>query len=212
MKTEFQPNAAPQILPPLPSETLKNFKILLASNSPRRRELLGLIVPAFEIAPSREVNEIYPSSLEARKVPAFLSQLKAKAYLSDLQPDQLLITADTVVILDGRILGKPHNEAEACLMLKELSGRHHTVVTGVTLSSKEKCVTFSEATDVHFGELTEHEIRDYVERYKPLDKAGAYGIQEWVGAAAIKGIDGCFYNVMGLPLHALYTQLKSFHK
>lgn len=200
----------PGALPPWPNKSLENYNILLASNSPRRRELLGLILPSFAIAPSRDVEEVYPAELPAADVPAFLSRLKASAYKEDLADRDLIVTADTVVIVDGEIMGKPKSHDDACAMLKRLSGRAHTVITGVTLTTAEKMHTFSEATDVHFAALSDDEISEYVERYKPFDKAGSYGIQEWIGAAAIRRIDGCFYNVMGLPLHALYEQLKSF--
>ncbi len=195
---------------PLPSAGLRGRHILLASNSPRRRELLGMILPEFGIAEAREVDEIYPDGLPADEVPVYLSRLKASAY-SDLLDDDLsllLITADTVVILDGCILGKPRDRSDAVAMLESLSGKTHTVVTGVTLSSAGGCESFSERTDVHFAPLTRGEIEAYVDSFRPYDKAGAYGIQEWIGAAAISGIEGCFYNVMGLPLHALYSFLR----
>lgn len=200
------------VTPPLPSPEYEDKTILLASNSPRRRELLHLIVPEFEIAESRDIDEKYPAGLSPEEVPAFLSRLKASAYRDVLLPHEVLVTADTVVILDGRILGKPHSIGEAVEMLRSLCGRTHTVVTGVTLTSLEgkKCDTFSEHTLVTFAQLSDSEIEAYVERYRPLDKAGAYGIQEWFGAAGISRIDGCFYNVMGLPLHALYEHLRSF--
>lgn len=203
---------SPAIMPPLPSQSLKDINILLASNSPRRRELLGMIVPSFEIAVSKDVREEYPADLAPEKVPEFLSKLKAAAYRDILMPDELIITADTVVILDGEILGKPHGKEGAREMLRRLRSKTHTVVTGVTLTSLsgKKEDTFSESTEVTFGELSDREIDIYVERYMPLDKAGAYGIQEWIGGAAIKSINGCFYNVMGLPLHALYLHLKDF--
>jgi len=200
------------VLPPLPSPEYHNINILLASNSPRRRELLGLIVPGFEIASPREVDEVYPSDLEAKDVPAYLSKLKAQAYADLLAPHELIITADTIVIANGKIMGKPHDAAEAAGMLHTLEDATHTVVTGVTLMSLEgkKIDTFSETTQVTFGHLSDEEINRYIEIYRPFDKAGAYGIQEWIGAAAIARIDGCFYNVMGLPLHTLYSHLKSF--
>lgn len=216
MVREFNPQGVvtseDRTLPPLPSPAYENVKILLASNSPRRRELLGLIVPKFEIAPSREIEEIFPPGLAAEDVPAYLSRLKASAYKDTLTPDTLLITADTVVLFDGEILGKPKDHAEAVAMVSRLSGRTHTVVTGVTLSSLggKKQDTFSEKTAVTFANLSNDEIEEYVIRFKPFDKAGAYGIQEWIGAAAIVGVDGCFYNVMGLPMHALYSHLKNF--
>lgn len=199
-------------VPPMPSEAYTHRRIVLASNSPRRRELLGMVVPAFETAPSRDIDETYPASLAPEKVPEYLSQLKARAYDDLLSEDVLLITADTIVLLESRILGKPHTEKEAVEMLMALSGRTHTVVTGVTLSSAsgKKSDTFSVKTQVRFGALEQSEVEEYVRRFRPLDKAGAYGIQEWIGAAAIEGIEGSFYNVMGLPLNALYCHLKDF--
>lgn len=215
----------PAAVPPLPSPAFACKTVMLASNSPRRRELLGLILPAFTIAPRRDIDEAYPADLAPADVPAYLSRLKADAYADLLTPDTLLITADTVVISEpsefsessessesSKILGKPRSEAEACAMLRSLAGRTHTVVTGVTLrsGSGRRDETFSETTRVTFGPLTDSEIAQYVARYRPLDKAGAYGIQEWLGAAAIARIDGCFYNVMGLPLHALYRHLTAY--
>ncbi len=186
------------------------MKILLASNSPRRRELLKMLVPDYAIAESRDVEEVYPQDTPLHEVAPYLSRLKAKAYKDCLVPDEVIITADTVVINQGRLMGKPHSEAQALEMLKSLMGRTHQVVTGVTLTSAHHTETFSETTDVTFDTLSDQEIADYVHNYRPLDKAGAYGIQEWIGAAAITGIRGCFYNVMGLPLHALYLHLKNF--
>ncbi len=209
----------PAAVPPLPSPAFAGKTVMLASNSPRRRELLGLILPEFSIAPRRDIDEAYPADLAPAAVPAYLSRLKADAYADLLTPDTLIITADTVVISEpsefsesSKILGKPHSEAEACAMLRSLAGRTHTVVTGVTLrsGSGRRDETFSETTRVTFGPLTDSEIAQYVARYRPLDKAGAYGIQEWLGAAAIARIDGCFYNVMGLPLHALYRHLTAY--
>lgn len=167
-----------------------------------------MITSDFKIADSREVDEVYPSLMAPEKVPQYLSQLKASVYLDDLHGDDVLITADTVVILDGHILGKPHSRDEAVEMLMKLQNRTHTVVTGVTLSTVNGWQSFSQTTEVDFDTLSHEEIEHYVDTYKPFDKAGAYGIQEWIGAAAIKGIRGSFYNVMGLPVHALYTALK----
>lgn len=214
MSVEYNPGEKQAVRPPYPSEEYKDIKVLLASNSPRRRELLGLVVPEFSIAAARDVDETYPDTLEAHSVPAYLSALKASAYKDLLEPGELIITADTVVLLDGEILGKPHSRQGAIEMLERLSGRTHTVVTGVTLTSLsgKRTDTFSEETRVSFGTLERKEIEEYVDRFRPFDKAGAYGIQEWVGAAAIKGIDGCFYNVMGLPLHTLYEHLKTFFR
>lgn len=183
--------------------------LILASASPRRRELMKMIADDFDIAAGKDVNETYPESLEPEKVPEFLSRLKAAAYRDDIKsPDDVLVTADTVVIIDGRILGKPASRQEAIDMLSCLSGRTHHVVTGVTLTTQAQTVTFSQTTAVHFDKIATADIITYVDRYRPYDKAGAYGIQEWIGAAAISGIEGSFYNVMGLPVHALFKHLR----
>lgn len=207
---DFRKEDSAGVVPPLPSEKYSTVKIVLASNSPRRRELLGMIVPHFELAESRDIDESYPSTLDAHLVPEFLSKLKADAYSADLESGELLITADTVVISRGKILGKPKNVDDARRMLNDLRNATHTVVTGVTLRSLEQSTSFSESTEVTFGNLTDEEIDNYITLYRPFDKAGAYGIQEWIGGAAISGIKGCFYNVMGLPLHALFEHLKTF--
>ncbi|MDE7375450.1 MAG: Maf family nucleotide pyrophosphatase [Muribaculaceae bacterium] len=188
------------------------MRLLLASNSPRRRELLRLIAPDFAIASMHDIDETYPPTLPTAEVPLFLSQLKAKAYSADLVPGEVIITADTVVINDGKILGKPHTDEEAVNMLMSLMGHTHTVVTGVTLTSTEKTDSFAESTEVTFDTISKNEIEWYVQNYRPLDKAGAYGIQEWIGCVAISSIKGCFYNVMGLPLHTLYEHLRRFGK
>ena len=185
-------------------------RVILASNSPRRRELLAMIIPHFDVELLSGVDESYPDSLEAYKVPEYLSRLKSDAYTGLLSAGDVLITADTVVIVDGDILGKPQGRDEAIAMLKRLSGRKHCVVTGVTLRDDIHSLSFSAKTEVEFATLTDDEIADYVDAYRPFDKAGAYGIQEWIGAIAIKGIDGSFYNVMGLPVHALYRHMKEF--
>lgn len=193
-----------------PQMQITKMKILLASNSPRRRELLKLLVSDFAIAESREVDETFPKDMPLPEVPKYLSRIKAEAYKDCLVPDEVIITADTVVINKGKLMGKPKDIPDAIDMLNSLMGHTHTVVTGVTLTSSEKTETFSESTEVTFGFLGQQEIENYVNNYRPLDKAGAYGIQEWIGAAAIQGIHGCFYNVMGLPLHTLYLHLKNF--
>lgn len=183
--------------------------LILASASPRRRELMKMIADDFDIAAGKDVNETYPESLEPEKVPEFLSRLKAAAYRDVAKsPDDVLVTADTVVIIDGRILGKPASRQEAIDMLSCLSGRTHHVVTGVTLTTQTQTITFSQTTAVHFDKIATADIITYVDRYRPYDKAGAYGIQEWIGAAAISGIEGSFYNVMGLPVHALFKHLR----
>lgn len=200
---------APEAQPPMPSPAFENRRVLLASASPRRRELLGMIVPHFEIISGRDVAESYPASLSAAEVPAYLSRVKASAYADILGKNDILITADTIVVLDNTILGKPADADDACRMLRALASRTHIVITGVTITAPDMSDTFTESTRVSFAPLDSNEIARYVERFRPFDKAGAYGIQEWIGAAAISRIDGCFYNVMGLPIHALYNHLKA---
>lgn len=189
---------------------MNNYIILLASKSPRRQELMQLLDLKFEIPDPIEVEETYPLTLPPEKVPEYLSQKKAAAYLSSLKENEILVTADTVVILESEILGKPHSENEAKEMLRKLSGNTHKVVTGVTISSLSGQKSFSAVTEVDFDTLSSEDIDHYVEKYHPLDKAGAYGIQEWIGAVGIKGIRGSFYNVMGLPVHRLYHELQTF--
>lgn len=189
---------------------MNNYIILLASKSPRRQELMQLLDLKFEIPDPIEVEETYPLTLPPEKVPEYLSQKKAAAYLSSIKENEILVTADTVVILESEILGKPHSENEAKEMLRKLSGNTHKVVTGVTISSLSGQKSFSAVTEVDFDTLSSEDIYHYVEKYHPLDKAGAYGIQEWIGAVGIKGIRGSFYNVMGLPVHRLYHELQTF--
>ncbi len=191
-------------------ENINQYKLLLASKSPRRRELFKMLDVPFEIASTVEVEESYPDDLPLREVPLYLSQLKAAAYSKLINSNELIITADTVVLNEGRILGKPRSVEQAAEMLAIMSGHPHTVVTGVSLTSKEKQVSFDVTTDVIFAKLTPEEIDYYISKYKPLDKAGAYGIQEWIGAVAVEGIRGSFYNVMGLPVHQLYRHLSEF--
>lgn len=191
-------------------ESPTHKKVILASNSPRRRQLLKEIVPEFSIAPSRDVDESFPATLKAYEVAPFLSRLKADAYSDLADNDTVIITADTVVIVDDDILGKPHNAVEAEAMLKKLSGRGHKVMTGVTLKSADKSDTFVNTTEVFFDKLSDNEISAYIEEFRPFDKAGSYGIQEWIGCRGIKSIYGCFYNVMGLPLNDLFVHLKHF--
>ena len=186
------------------------YDILLASASPRRRELLTMLGLNFTIATGKDVDESYDESMPADEVAQYLSLKKADAYRCDLADNQLLITADTVVINDGKILGKPADRQEAIAMIKSLSGHQHKVVTGVTISTTARQSSFSVETLVEFARLTDHEIEHYVDTYKPMDKAGAYCIQEWIGCIGVKNINGSFYNVMGLPLHRLYTELKEF--
>ncbi|MBD5233478.1 MAG: septum formation protein Maf [Bacteroidales bacterium] len=200
-------------VPPLPSPEWEVKRILLASNSPRRRELLGMILPQFEIADSRLAKETYPSDLAAESVPEYLSRQKAEAQIPYISADEVVITADTVVIADGKILGKPADAEDARKMLRMLSGSTHKVVTGVTIASPTGAIdSFSEHTSVTFAPVSDADIDEYISLFKPFDKAGSYGIQEWIGAAFISRIDGCYYNVMGLPLHALFAHLRKFMK
>lgn len=192
------------------SDFLGKWKLVLASGSPRRRELLSMLALPFEIAPKLEVEESYPSTLPPEEIPEYLACLKADAYSQLLTPNTILLTADTIVILDGDVLGKPHSLDEAKEMLHRLSGHTHHVVTGCAITSQKRRQSFSATTLVEFDHLQPELIDYYVERYKPLDKAGAYGIQEWVGAAGIRRIDGSFYNVMGLPVNRLWHALSEF--
>lgn len=199
-----------------PLDNLKRYDIVLASASPRRRELLGMLDIPFTIAPGIDVDESYPPYLTAERIPEYLARKKSEAYSPSLPAGTLCITADTIVLLGEEVLGKPADETDARRMLRRLSGRTQRVITGVAVAAigengtSVRTESFSAASEVEFSELTYEEIDYYVERYKPLDKAGAYGIQEWVGAAAISGICGSFYNVMGLPLHRLYSLLRTF--
>ena len=185
-----------------------NRKLILASNSPRRKELLGKLDVNFEIK-IKDVPEEYPEHLQREQVAEFLANHKAEAYREGLQ-DEIIITADTIVCLDDLILNKPATEMEACQMLRQLSGRVHEVITGVCLLSRDKKDLFHDITRVHFKELSEKEINFYVQQYQPYDKAGAYGAQEWMGMIAIDRIEGSYFNVMGLPVHKLYTHLLQF--
>lgn len=189
-------------------DNLKKYNIILASKSPRRKELLGMLDIPFEIKVKDGIDESYPSDMPALDVPEFLSRIKGEAYAEDIKTNEMVITADTVVILDGKIYGKPKDKSDAIDMLMQLQGRTHTVASGVCVATKQKIISFTTTTEVTFAPLTKEEATWYVEKYKPLDKAGAYGIQEWIGCAAIAEIDGSFYNVMGLPVHQLYKVLK----
>ena len=193
-------------------DRLKNYHLILASASPRRRELLADCDLDFVLAEKFECEECYPADLAAEKVAEYLSQLKSNAYPHPLCEGDILLTADTVVILGDKILGKPHSEAEAIEMISSLSGATHKVVTGVTLRTCERTISFSAESLVTFRKLDTEEVNYYVEKYRPMDKAGAYGIQEWIGYIGIEGIEGSFYNVMGLPVQRLYTTLKELVK
>lgn len=191
-------------------DNLSGYRIKLASASPRRRELLGMLGMDFSVSRGLDIDESYPDDIEAEDVACYISQKKAEAHRLSMSADELIITADTVVINNGEVLGKPSDEENAKEMLRTLSGHIHKVVTGVTLVTASRQVSFSVVTEVEFAELADEEINEYVELFHPLDKAGAYGIQEWIGCIGVKGINGSYYNVMGLPLHRLYRELKRF--
>jgi len=184
------------------------YPLILASSSPRRQQLLNEIGLEFEIV-VREVNEYFPDDLHPRAVAVLIAENKAKAY-DDLSNDQIVITSDTIVILEDQIFGKPQDAYEAIDMLKRLSGKTHDVITGVTIFHKGKFKSFSSETRVTFRDLQAWEIQHYVENYKPYDKAGAYAIQEWIGMIGITGIEGDYYNVVGLPVSRLYEELRPF--
>ena len=186
------------------------WKIILASNSPRRKELLSGIDVDFEVRVLKNIDESYPSGLPTKEIAAYISKKKAAAYLATMADDELVITADTIVVLGDEVMGKPKDDADACRMLHELSGKTHQVITGVTLTTKEKQVSFSVETDVTFKQLSEEEINYYVKKYQPFDKAGSYGIQEWIGHIGVTGLKGSYFNVMGLPVQRIYEALKGF--
>ena len=191
-------------------DRLKEYRLILASQSPRRRQLLADTGIEFVLAPRFECDESFPSTMPADEVAEYLSGLKADAYPDGLGDKDILLTADTVVIADGKVLGKPKDRAEAVAMLEQLSGREHQVVTGVSLSNALGRRSFSVLSRVKFRGLTLEEIEYYVDNYHPRDKAGSYGIQEWIGYVGIEHIDGSFYNVMGLPIQRLYCELEHF--
>lgn len=191
-------------------DKLKSYNIILASASPRRRELLRATGIEYSLAPKFECEERYPATLAAEDVASYLSGLKSRAYPIPLALNDILITADTTVVIDNEVLGKPATEAEACEMIGRLAGREHSVVTGVTLRSVDYTRSFASTSRVRFAPLTEEQIAYYVENYKPMDKAGAYGIQEWIGYVGIESIEGSFYNVMGLPVQRLCRELECF--
>ncbi len=186
------------------------WKIILASNSPRRKELLAGLDLQFEVRVLQDIDESYPADLPTHKIAEFISKKKADAYVETMADDELVITADTVVILGDEVMGKPHDEADAKRMLGELSGRTHQVATGVTLSTRQRQMSFSVVTNVTFKELSADEIDYYVRTYQPMDKAGAYGIQEWIGYIGVTALEGSYFNVMGLPVQRIYEALKRF--
>jgi len=185
-----------------------DYHIILASNSPRRRELLSGLGLDYEVRTLPGIDESYPDTLQGEEIPVYISSKKASAYLDALKDNELLITADTIVWLDGRVLGKPADEDEARQMLRDLSGKTHQVITGVTLATTTFQKSFASVSQVTFASLTEEEISYYVSHYHPMDKAGSYGVQEWIGFIGVERIEGSYFNVMGLPVQRLYRELK----
>ena len=188
-------------------DNLKKFNIVLASNSPRRKELMSGLGVDYVVKTLPDVDESYPDTLQGEEIPAYISREKAEAYQSMIEPDELLITADTNVWMNGEVLGKPKDREDAIRMLRKLSGASHQVITGVCLTTKGWQNSFTVTTDVTFAVLSEEEIVYYVDKYSPMDKAGAYGVQEWIGFIGVESISGSYYNVMGLPVQKLYREL-----
>ncbi len=190
----------------------KKYKIVLASKSPRRSQLLSDLGLDFEVKTKEDVEEVYPDGLEGCEIAEYLSELKSKPFTADIESDArlLVITSDTIVCIDNHVLGKPADKAEAVKMLQLLSGKKHQVISGVTILTQQKKQTFSVTTDVFFKTLTEPEINYYIDNFKPFDKAGAYGIQEWIGMTGIEKIEGSYFNVVGLPVQRLYQELSKF--
>lgn len=186
------------------------YKIILASQSPRRQSLLKGLGLDFEIKVKNGIEEIYPETLQREEIAVFLAETKANAYTSELKDSELLVTADTIVWLSGEVLGKPEDVNDAKNILRKLSGKSHYVITGVCLKTTAKEISFHSETEVHFKSLTEEEIEYYIQNFKPMDKAGAYGIQEWIGYIGVESINGSYFNVMGLPIQRLYDELIKF--
>lgn len=189
-------------------ENLKKYRVVLASNSPRRRELLTGLQVDYQVKVLPDIEESYPDDLKGEEIPVFIAREKADAYKPTMANDELIITADTIVYVDGEVLGKPKDEADAERMLRTLSGRTHQVITGVCLTTVSFQRTFAAVTDVTFASLSDKEIRFYVSHFRPFDKAGAYGVQEWIGYVGVTGLKGSYFNVMGLPVQRLYQELK----
>ena len=189
---------------------LEQYRIILASNSPRRKELLAGLGISFDVLTIPGIDESYPDTLAGGDIPVYLAKKKSEAYNDILRDNLLVITADTIVWHNGKVLGKPKDRREAIEMLTELSGDSHIVYTGVCVRTKDKEVSFFTESEVFFDELTSSEIEYYVDNYKPYDKAGSYGIQEWIGYVGVKRIEGSYFNIMGLPIQRLYKELKRF--
>ena len=190
-------------------DNLKKYRIILASASPRRRELLTGLDVDFEVRALPDVDESFPATLQGGDIPLYISKKKADAYRPFMAADELVITADTIVWLDGTALGKPADEDEARRMLRRMSGKTHSVFTGVAITTKEQQHCFVAQSDVTFDNLSDDEIEYYIAKYRPMDKAGAYGAQEWIGYIGMQNIVGSYFNVMGLPVQRLYKELKT---
>lgn len=186
------------------------YRIILASNSPRRRELLGGLGIDFTVKVIDGIDESWPHDLKGEEIPIYISREKAAPYIPHIKPDELVITADTIVYVDGQVLGKPCDKADAERMLRLISGRWHEVITGVTLTTAARQRSFAVTTRVRFCNLSDSEIRQYVDSGLPMDKAGAYGIQEWIGYVGVEAIEGSYFNVVGLPVQRLYRELLNF--
>ena len=187
-----------------------NYHVILASNSPRRKELLAGIDLPFEVRVLDGIDESYPDDLPTKEIAGYISKKKAAAYRETMADHELIITADTIVVLGNEVMGKPKDANEAKKMLHELSGKTHQVITGVCITTKERQSNFSVETDVTFKKLSDQEIDYYVEHYQPFDKAGAYGIQEWIGHIGVTGLNGSYFNVMGLPVQRIYEELRKY--
>lgn len=189
-------------------DNIKDYKIILASASPRRRELLNGLDLDFVVKSLPDVDESFPDTLVGGEIPLYISKKKADAYRPSMADDELVITADTIVWLDGKALGKPVDEADAQRMLHNMSGKTHAVFTGVTITTKTEQRSFVAQSNVSFALLADDEVDYYIQKYKPMDKAGAYGAQEWIGYIGMENIEGSYFNVMGLPVQRLYSELK----
>ena len=188
-------------------DNLKKYKVILASNSPRRKELLAGLGVDYEVRTLPDVDESYPETLQGADIPLYIAKEKADAYVAMMQPGELMITADTIVWLDGKVLGKPRDREDALQMLRTMSGRTHEVFTGVCITTTDWQRSFTAQTEVRFATLSEEEIAYYVDNFQPMDKAGAYGVQERIGFIGVENISGSYYNIMGLPVQKLYREL-----
>ena len=188
-------------------DNLEKYKVILASGSPRRRELMAGLGVNYEVRILPDVDESYPDTLQGEEIPLYIAKEKADSYIPMMQPDELIITADTIVWLDGKVLGKPRDREDALQMLRTMSGRTHKVFTGVCITTTDWQRSFTAQTEVRFATLSEDEIIYYVDNFKPMDKAGAYGVQEWIGFIGVENISGSYYNIMGLPVQKLYREL-----